>query len=131
MPDTTDWGAVAREDLRHLKERDRPDERSAGLPKPGERHSASSIPVSDTVLSALLAQARIAEVLLACPVEDCENCNSHRLIWWDCCSALDRSVRIALQSWLVAEGFGLPDAPWEDIDAVGNTVQRNWTIPRP
>lgn len=100
------------------------------LPQHGELHNASSIPVSDMALAALLCQARIAEVLLNCQVEDCENCNAHRMIWWDCCNALDRATRISLQTWLIAEGYGLPDAPWEDVVTDGTPSQRNHIGPR-
>lgn len=99
------------------------------LPVPGEHHNTSSIPVSDVALAALLAQARIGQVLLKCEVADCENCNLHRLVWWDCCNALNRSTRIALQAWLNAEGYGLPDAPWEDTDI--NTGERLFWVVTP
>lgn len=106
-------------------------EEPSRLLQPGGRHNTSAIPVSDKALVALLALAQQGMVLANCQVPDCENCNEHRLIWWDCCNALARNERIALQSQLVASGYGLPDAPWEDIDTVDNGVQRNWTLPRP
>lgn len=93
------------------------------LPQPGERHNASGIPVSDLSLAALLAQAQMGMAAVDCQVKDCENCNAHRLVWWDCCNALDRSTRIALQSWLKSEGYGLPDAPWEDIAEDGTPLR--------
>lgn len=95
------------------------------LPQPGERHNTSSIPVSDLALAALLSLAQQAMALIACKVEDCENCNRHRLIWWDCCNALDKSTRISLQAWLNEEGYGLPEAPWEDVDPHGFPLPGN------
>src|SRR4051812_8553032 len=92
------------------------DAQQAGpLPKPGGRHNASGIPVSDEALVCLLMGTRAAEVLAPCPVADCEACNELHLIWWDCCNALSRTARLVLQGQLVADGYGLPDAPWEDL----------------
>jgi hypothetical protein len=120
-----DWSGNEIEDAEGDNEKlARRDREAAKLPQPGERHNASSIPVSDVALAALLSLAQQGRALAPCSVADCENCNVHNLIWWDCCNALDRSTRIALQAWLVAEGYGLPDAPWEDVDMEGNPYPR-------
>lgn len=99
------------------------------LPKPGEHHNNSSIPVSDSELAALLSLAQQGMALADCRVEDCEDCNDHRLIWWDCCNALERSTRIALQAWLTTEGYGLPDTPWEDVEPDGTPCPRGYVGP--
>jgi hypothetical protein len=112
-----DWSGNETEDAEGgTKKRNKRDRGAARLPQPGERHNASSVPVSDTALAAMLAKAQVGMALANCQVEDCESCNNHRLIWWDCCNALDQSTRISLQAWLIAEGYGLPSAPWEDVE---------------
>jgi hypothetical protein len=96
------------------------------LPEPGTRPpTLPKIVLTQREVAALLVDSAMLMATAECPSgPDCDNCNAHRLLWWDLCVALDRSLRIELQAHLRTRSVPLPDGPWEDVNADGQPTGR-------
>lgn len=73
------------------------------------------------LMSAMLAATCIvtAEQVIAadCGDAECEDCNDRRAAWWTMSNTMLRPDRVATHAMLNRAGIGLPEGPWELVEA--------------
>lgn len=96
------------------------------FPKPGEPHGPALVALHQPPVVALLETAARWHAVDGCNDDECEPCNTFRLVWWDTYNTVDNYLGVALQAKLRATGCPLPPAPWEDATPDGTILPRPW-----